>query len=315
MAAGLTFAELVIGLGAYHRKHSGHILTRLYEKSESENYMTTIPGVKDEYVGISASIDEVLQAWQCDWTPKGTVTLDPIKNKVRPVKVNLEFSCLEELERSYAGHLIDESKKAKDYPIFAYIIDLIVKQLNEDKELNAAKAVFATPTSGTAGAASASFDGFLTTLSGLITAGSVTPIVTGALSASGLFDKVETFVLAIPSKYRKRGGVVLMSDTRANQLYIDHRTEFGATYVPGQPFNIKIANTNITVKGLVSMEGSDRFLFTPKSNFLRLIDTNKGDGFNEFHVETLKGKVFIFWNGKIGYGFNRPEEIFCNEQS
>lgn len=315
--AKITITELNAALGAYHRTHSKEILMKLRQKSESEQYMSSVPGVKDEYVATALNMSEVLQAFQCDWTPKGTAAMTPIINKVRPVKVELEIDCLEELQRSYAGWLVDEGKDPQDQPITAYIFQELINKIVEEKELNAANAVYAAPTPGTPGAAATAFDGFLTTLQGLITAGAVTPITTGALPANGagLFDIVEEFVTSIPALYRKRGGVLLMSDLRATQLYIDHRTNFATTYVPGQPFEVKFGNTSITAKGLVSMDGSDRLLYTPKSNFIRMYDVNDAPNVSEVHVQQDKRKLCIWWDTKIGYGFKHVEEIFTNDQA
>lgn len=312
--AEITTTELAAALGDYSRKQGPKLLTRLYQKTESENYMTTIIGVKDEYVGTTVDISELMQAFQCGWTPKGVVAINPIINKVRPYKVDLDFECLEKLQRSYESSLFEEGKKPSEQPIAEYIMKLMIDKLTEEKELNAALAEYVAPTTGVAGSAANAFDGFLTTLKGLITAGSVTPITTGALSAAGLFDTLEEFVTEIPALYRKKGGVLLMSDTRATQLYIDHRNSFSTTYYPDKPFMIKFANTAITAVGLTSMEGSDRVLMTPKSNFYRMIDIHDSITKGAIQVENNKRGLSIWFDGKIGYGFGRTEEIFCNEQ-
>lgn len=311
---------LVAALGAYFRKNDTTLITKLYQEVDSKEFTTLVTGIQDELVSARASVSELLQAYQCDWTPKGTVVLDPIINKVRPLKMDFELECIEDLERTYEAFLIQEGVKATDQPLVKFLWEnVIIPQLIEDIALNEATAQYAAPVSGVAGAAAAAFDGYLTVIADLITAGALTPITVGALNATNIFDKTEQFVLSIPALYRKKGGMVLMSDTHANELFNDYRNTFPFSYATDKPFSVKLSNTNITVKGVLGMEGSDRFIFTPKRNFIRMIDvvdiTEGGDVNQYVEVQQDKRVVCMFLQAKLGFGFRNVEELFVSDNA
>lgn len=313
--SSIDLTALNAALGAYFRKNNEKIMTLLRQPLESEEFMSDVAGVTDEYASAIGSVDEIVQPYQCEWTPKGTVSLTPVINKVRQIKIDHEIDCIDDLARSWAGFLSREGLSREEWPITRFIIEMIMlpKIAEEMENLVVAKGVYAAPTPGTPGAAVDSVDGFLTVIADLITAGDITPIATGAFTPSTIFANVESFVKAIPAKHRRRNNTILMSDSNAYELWQDYRNSHGPdTNFEDNGFQAKIGNTMIQVKGLVSMEGSDRFLYTAKSNFLRLYDTIINP--NGFTVEQRLRKIYIYTDFKRGYGFGIAEEVFVNDQ-
>lgn len=318
--AKITTTALVAALGAYFRKNDTSLIAKMYQMVDSKEFTTLVTGIKDELVSARASVSELLQAFQCEWTPKGIVVIDPVINKVRPLKMDFELECIEDLERTYEGYLIEEGVKASDQPFVKWLWEnVVIQQLIEDIALNEALAQYAAPVSGVAGAASNSFDGYLTVIADLITSSALTPITVGALNATNIFDKTEQFALSIPALYRRKGGMVLMSDTNANLLFNDYRNTFPFSYATDKPFNVKLSNTNITVKGVLGMEGSDRFVFTPKKNFIRMIDvvdiSEEGDINQYVEVQQDKRVICMFLEAKLGFGFRNVEELFVSDNA
>lgn len=318
--AKLNLSTLVAQLGAYFRQKDPRIITRMYQEPDSAGFTTLRTGIKDELVSTSAKIGELLQAFQCGWTPKGTVVMDPIINKTFPVKWEVEIDCLEELERTYEAYLYQEGKTVREQPFVNWLIEnVIIPQVIEDIALNEASATYAAPVSGTPGAAASSFDGYLTVVQDLITAGALTPIAIGAINPTNIHSQSEAFVKAIPARYRNKGGQMLMSDTNACHLFEDYRNTFPFSYATDKPFMVKLSNTNIMARGVVGMEGSDRFIFTPKSNFIKMIDvvdvSDAGDNRQFLQVDTDKRKICLWVEGKIGFGFLNVEELFVSDNA
>lgn len=312
----IDITQLNAGLGSYFRQNREELVTRLFQKPESFAEMTATPGVKDELVHGGMDISEVTQAFQCDWTPKGSASIYPMINKVHPWKIDVEFDCLEDLERSWAGWAVEEGKDYKDQTIFRYVLELIIKKALEEREMYAGIGVRTSPTTGIAGAAINAWDGFLTVIADLITAGVLSPIVTGPIVAAGAFSQIEDFVRALPIQYQRQGGSILSAISVAQDVMVDFRNQFPTQIMPGSGVSMpKFLDTNVGLKGLLSMAGSQRLLYTPKDNFLYMYDIVNEVSTNLFKVSDAQPrKIQIYTEGKLGFGFKNYEKIFVNDQ-
>ena len=312
--AGFNLAGFTATLGAYMRKWDKTIQFMMFHNIQLENYMTKKSGITDEWISASSSVDEVLQAHQPGWTPKGTVTIKARLNKVRNIKFDITLDDLDELFKTFIGFMADETKKRKDWPFVRFVVEQhILPKIREEIDHNSYNAVYVAPTPGTAGASIETVDGLGTIITNEIAAGNIVPIATGVISGSNILDRVESFIDSLPKKYSNMKAPLLMSSSNARKYYRDYRQNFGGHNSYNGKDNLKVDATNVKIIGIDTMEGSNRFIHTPKYNL--------EVGFDKVYVpemmeiETAKRQVNIYGNLKRGYGIKHFEPMFVNDQA
>lgn len=313
--AGITLTDLSAQLGAYSRKYEKEIWTGLFNSLQAENYMTPVPNVQDQYASPSAEITDVLQPYQSGWTPAGVVSFDARINKVFPIKFDIELDELDEIERSYIGFMADETKQRKDWPIVKFIIEELVKpKLIEELDWAAYNAAYVAPTPGTAGTPLTVADGVKTIIEAEILAGNLVPITVGALTPTTMVDKVELFVNSLPAKYRNKKMNLKMSTSNMEAYAVDYRDTYGLHNDYSAADTMKVwGKSNITIVPHDNMEGSDRFIATPKGNDIKLYDkiyTPKS-----LNIQADKRTVNVFGDFKRGWGFKRLDILFVSDNA
>lgn len=337
MSVGIS--DLNTSLGAYHRQNANQIGSLLYQDLELEQYMASVPGVSDEWASAYGTIGKVLQPHQSGWVEQGQtnattpgvqpgmvaaasgtgsaeIVFKPILHKVRQIDIKVSFDNLDNLYRSWIGWLTDEKKKKSEWPLVKYIIEgLIIPKGKEELNEVSVSGNYAAPTAGVPGSHLTAADGILTIIADQITATNIAPIASGSFTSSTIFANVESFVKAIPAKYRRSSNILFMSDADQFDMYVNYRATYGANSAvfDGNKLNIKIGNTMIQTVGISAWGTSHRFLFTTPGNMKKLYD--KVDAINDFYVEDILGKLYIYMSFKRGYGFDKYEEVFVNDQA
>lgn len=216
----------------------------------------------------TATVTDVLQAYQCAFTPKGGVNFESVDNPLYKIKFDFEFSC-EDMEiwyESWMAEWYEIHKDSKDWAFPKYIYnEILIPKMIEEQNNNYYNGVAVTPTPGTATTSVGSMTGLKKKIADAITAGKLVPIVTGAITSSNIVDKVEAMQDALPPIYQKAGGNFYMSQTMANWYWRDYRGSFGTgNGILGNPNDgLKIDNSNKNIIGMASMEGSQRIIYSP----------------------------------------------------
>lgn len=314
LAAGMDISAFATLLGNYWRKYEKEISNSVYYGLELENLMTPIGGITDEYVSSFGRSSNLLQPGQTAWTPQGAVTLTPYINKVRPAKLDFVLDNLDDLYVTYlSADYTDENKDQKDWPFVKWVVmNHLIPKMIEEVELMSGQGVYDAPTPGTAGGFMDITDGIITVCDNLITAGDITPITTGAITASNILDRVEFFCDNLDNRVKNAKEVLIMSHTNARRYMRDYRAEFGSTGDKDSKANLKIDATNITIVGVQAFEGRDTFLHTPKANLLRLFD--KKTIMSNLQTQQWHREVHLFSDMKKGYGFRTLEFVSVNDQ-
>lgn len=310
----IDITQLNAQLGAYARRHSQDIATALFQGLEFEGFMTSVPGVTDEYTTQSADISEVLQPFQCDWTPKGTASFDARINKVRQIKIDCEIPCIDDLSRSWLAFLTDEEKDRREWPIVRWIIDRLVlpKAIAELDDMSY-NGVYSAPTPGTPGAAADSADGMAEIIANEISGGGLTPIPTGAITPANIVDAVEDFVGAIPKPYRNLEGPIFMSCTNARNYELGYRNAYGQNNNYNGNGQLRIDGSRKFIIPIAAMEGSDRFICTPRGNMFKMYD--KINTISNLNAQLEKRQIILFGDFKRGWGIGDRNRMFVNDQT
>jgi len=311
MSETITLTDLKSDFGTYIGTNMKDILRLLTQPTYSEKFMRTIASADLEYRASKAVIDDLVQGFQKGWTPKGTAAFTPIVIPQRRHKFDLEFYP-DEVFESWLGFLTDETKDRKDWGISKYILQqLVIPKIMDNRELKLiAKGVYAPVVAGTAQAVGLSMDGFCTLLEAKKTAGdsNVNFISLSDLTEANIFDQIELFAKGIAELYQDMPMQVFLARAWYSAYHKKRRDLHGQdTNYDGSKDIIE--GTNLTLTPLPSMNGKNIIFTTPKENFIRLINRNKGS--SKISIENVDRliKIYADWHESVGFGIE--EAIFA----
>ena len=311
---GLDLSEVTTQLGAYFNYYSSQIWAAIAKGQDFESYMKAVPNVKSQYVTTTSRRTEFLQPWQKGWQPKGGVEMIPYVNKIFALKMDHTQEDLHALHDTYLAFLQDESKLPSEIPFVKWLVDThIIPGMTEELRTMSVVGVFDAPTAGTAGASIDSADGIFTIVGNEITAGNITPIITGAITSSNVVDKIELFHKSLPSEHRSRPGQVFCPADMVEDYKYGYRAAFGTNLDFNGP-TLKIWGTQKELVGLDALNGTDKLLYTPtgaNGNLLKMYDKIV---MPTPTVQLEKRDVHILTDFHRGWGFNTLEEVFANDQ-
>lgn len=313
----MTVANIITEFGAYYLKsdvNKNRLFTLIRAASITASVFTPIVTDDTVYRASEARMTRVLQPFQKAFTPINGLSFEPSEIKMYKMKIDAsEYP--DDLEATWLGFLADKSLSRKDWPFVRwYVEEHLIPQAKEDYELLEVFAgVFAAPTDGTAGAAGTSMNGIKKQLADYITAGRITPITTGAPSATNTtwVGQVEGFADNMNTKYWGVKQQLCMSEMNARKFARGYQEKYGkdTNYKDGKG---EVPFTNLTVIGLPSMNGSNRIWCTPKNNAVRLM--KKSENMDSMNIENVDRQVKFYTDWYDGVGFIIPEIVFCNDQ-
>lgn len=322
----ITIAAANAALNQFVNRNSQQIHQALKRELEWESLLP-FETCDYAYTGVEMEGGTVLQPWQKAFTPNNSESWAGITNILQIGKIDLEFD-EGELEKFFSRFANEwfQAGNGNDPTMWDYarwvIQNQVLYQVREDLDESAWKGVYAAPTPGTPGAMVDTFTGWKKTIADLITAGTLTPITTGAIVSSTMVSQVRTFCAGLPVEYRYKPGKIFMSKTNA-QYYSDN---YKSTYPyrdistkldTAHDLVLKVDDYNKTIVGMTSMEGSDRFVCVfddPKLRSL-IIGTRRGYApYPVFRFEAEDRKLKCFAEIYRFFGFESTKHIFVNEQ-
>jgi hypothetical protein len=291
--------------GAYYKPGSDNeknLRNMLYQPSETAALFQDRPTEDTIWRGTLASLDRVVQPFQKAFTAIGTISFVPNQFDLFKLKID-KSEYPDELEATYMGFMASlPTLDRAAWPFVRWIIEQhIMPKKNDDLELNEYfEGVYAAPTPGTAGAAGTAMNGLRKVIRDYNTAGRTNlgngAIASGAAAADDVdfCNQIEEWVESIPVIFRKRVDAIVMSDTLARRYQRGKQKKYGlfVNYMSGTgTANLMTVEhqTNISVKGLVSMEGSELWFTTIAANRIRPV--KKAALGNTMKVESLKREV------------------------
>ncbi len=234
----------------------------------------------------NATLSEILQPYQWQYTPKGGVNFDAVENTLQIIKADVKLTADDiavfwdswKLEWYDIGLVKTDPQK---YSFSAYLYEtLYTKKIIEELNQMEWSGSYTAPTAGTAGNSINSIDGLKTKIAAAISAGKLTEIPTGTLLDSTMVEQVEAFCDAIPQPYRDMPGRLVMSSTNARAYWRNYRGEFGTgNGVTGNENNeLRVDATNKRIVPNMSMDTttSDRIVFLPDNMPSLILGTRRG---------------------------------------
>lgn len=313
----LTVDQLVADWGAYYidAGQGESNLHRLpFEAFKSRDAFTNIETNDTVLREMNVEVEDILQQYQDDFTPKGGITIDPVQIQLYKMKIDLELNP-HKIQASYAGFLASNNTDVTTWPIVRYMMEVYIwEKSQEELELNAIyKGVHEAPEAGVPGESSKVMDGVEKIQDDLIAAGKLTPITFGTPSTTPatFVGQVEDMIKAMPEKYREMTMSLNMNLTLAKRFREGMRAKYNTQYNQISDRLAVADQENITVVGRASQRGKNRIWATPKYNALFGVKgfTDKGS----FQVEKSKRKVAIYGEWWMGAGFIQPEILFITD--
>lgn len=313
----ITVTDIIAQYGAFYidqGQNLDRIHQQLFELGGTQDSFATIP-TNDTILRFSeAEVEEVIQPYQNAFTPKGGVAFKPAEIPLYQIKVDQKFNP-NSLVASWLGFLTDKKTDRTTWPFIKWFIEAyLIPKIKEDMELQAIyKGVYAAPVDGTAGAASTSMNGIRKLINDDITATTITPIVTGALSTdpATFVGQIEAFLEAIPERYWTTPQELNMSRSKALLFRKGMRAKYNANYELTDSIS-DMLDFPVRVTGRGSMIGANKIWMTPKQNAKRGIKW--GANANMFEIEKEDRNVKIYTDWWEGVGYVIPGIVFTNDQ-
>lgn len=313
----LVINDVIAQFGAYYLQQ-GQNLTRLYEllrrATQTESMFTPVNTDDTIWRAAKTLFSRVVQPFQKQFTPLAGVTFVPVAIQQFKMKVDAQ-EYPDELEASWLGFLDGEGIDRKAWPFVRWYCEVyLIPQVKQDIEtLEIYQGVYQAPVAGTPGAAGTSMDGIKVTINRHITAGRITPIITGAL-ATDLLDfvnQVEGFVDGIDKAYWNIPMMLGCSETLERRFLRGQERKYGKNTGGGALGNV-VNNTNITLKGLVSHQNTEKFWCTPVANAIMLRKRIQNQ--TAIQVENVDRLLKFFTDFSMGIGYIIPEIVFTNDR-
>lgn len=319
MAHSISVDALATGLNQYVVRFGQQLHSIMRQGLEFET-MLPFRQTDSTYTGQEGSVNQVIQPWQKDFSPTNAETFDGIFSELRPIKSDLTFN-VGELEKFFSkwnpGWFTPDPTQTQTGYAARVITDLILPKALEEINLASWAGEYVTPAvPGTAGAVLESVDGFRKGIADQITAGRLTPITTGAFTAT--VAQVRAFCDDIPEPYRYKSGKIFMSKTHAQAYADDYQTQYPTrTVVEDTPDRMyaRVDHYNKTIVGVTAMEGSDRIICVFDNMDSMIIGTRTGYPLLlNYRFEAEDRNLKAFAEIYRFYSFETCLHMFVNEQ-
>lgn len=317
----ISIAGTAANLNDHSRMFGPEIHTATRQGLEFETLLPQRSSDGEYYVVESMESTDVLQPYQGGFTPKGSVAHDESSIRIRPIKFDYQWTETE-LKKWWDRWRNSRFEAGRDpqtwtFPRYVFERELLPK-IREELNNIAWNGVYAAPTAGTPGASVDSTDGYKKVIADLITATTITPVATGAITTSNAREKLEEFLDAIPEKITSMGGRILMSPTMRRNYFRDYRAEFTqqpGVYANNAPQEITVDDYRVTLVPVAAMAGSSRLIFLPNMRDNMVWATRNGyPVYPEIVFDTAPRVLNMYATLYRGFGFEYPKEVYVNDQ-
>ncbi len=162
---------------------------------------------------------------------------------------------------------------------------------------------------GTTAAAIAT--GWGTDIAALITATTITPVATGALSNTTAVAKVEQVVAALPIWMREKGFVIYCSYAAFDLYRQDYRTRYGFQFQPNAVGRYMLDNVNAELRPVSWMGTSSRLIATVENNLVFGTDVERVQVAASMRRNIIEVRLMM----PVGMGIQDLDALVVNDQA
>lgn len=309
--------EITSEMLQYAQEVRNDLLMLAYQSMDVMNDVTFYPDVKNTIVLSTLEVDDIVKPFTSTFSPTNDAfRFVPNELTVKVAKADLLLDP-EKYRQTYLAQFMGKgvSRTPDDLPFEKYVWESIFAKFGEQlNDETAWDGVYDAAGSDAVDVA----DGFGTQLESKLTATTVTPTVTGAITSSNAVAKFKLLARTIPNKMRKKSwNWTLFCSNTDYEAYEDNLETLNVNTGRGDdmlaPMFVRGTRGMVTLKP-VSWITDRRLLLTPKSNIIMGADAITGDMAKLNIVQDVwTAKVGIA--AALGFGFRYDPLIICNEQS
>jgi len=329
--------ELIAEFGGRYQDEgqtlASSVSTQLFHTMGLERHFSAQPEDNDFFKSVYATVDDVLQAFSIQFTPKGQATFQPIQQRLGEFKLEkLEKPDL--FRKTYMGFLSQHGKDAdrSTWGILEWLLrELYIPAANDTFIREVAyfgwqyNGTFApTPTVNgttlvrqlksalTPNPANASMDGIRTQIARWAAADRTVSITVGAWSTdpATFCTQIENFVFNDAAKLlRTKCDLLFMSEVFARRYRAGRRAKYNLNFGQVEDLDL-IEDTSIRISGEVDMEGSQNIWMTPMKNRVK---PTRAKAQKLFDVQKIDRFVKYLGDWSFVLTFHVPEFIVHSE--
>lgn len=296
---------IVGSAAAYGSKMAKGIITQMF-RSLADQHVTIYTGIKGPTKFAKMSASKGLKPYTGTYSANAQVTFTDRELTPHLAAYEMEIKPLD-YYNTWMAENIRANATAKDIPFEQIMWDMIIREIHDELSLS----TIGTGDISDAGtdAAVKVTDGFLK----IITAMSLTPVITGAIVLDDVIDQLEAVYTSIPSSKRKFPMNVYVSQATADLYNKKYRSLYHdkPTYNEFNQSALDVGNGKALITPVDWLSGS-QVIIAPEKNMV--LGTDSLSDINEIKmVETVYGynTAIVF---PIGLQIPDPEFIFVNDR-
>lgn len=298
---------------AYAQKYGDELIGRLFYGFETAMQVTTHEEIKGRKTLTEFVVGEnLIKRWRKNWDPVADAAkFRPRTIMTTPAKLDISI-VPQEFESSYMGLFRKKGQSPTDLPFEKYILDkLLAKgaQEMENSVWDGEEKAIPAPLDNL----NELFDGYLKLVADSITDTSLTPTVTGALTAADIVGQIEAVWDGLDAAYKKSKTVAWVSVEHFVNYQRTYRKDYGK-YSDPDNMRQKLDFADCTMIACAGMGSSDRIIVTPPEN-LHLAYDDITDG-SMFKFQQDKRELNFWMDLKLGVQMSYVMDgvIAVNEQ-
>lgn len=301
LRTSLDITALNTTLGAYFRKSKTELLTRALMGMDIDDRITVWDDCKDEVPIPRLFTDDLVKPANDTTFAASTNALDFSARilKVRRWKVDL-LLIPGALEKSWLGAYKKKGSDAYDMPFEEYVMREIITRVNENIRM---KALFGGTYNAAGTAPVDIMDGLKKIIADEITATTITPVVTGALTSANVVDNVYLTYDDLDEAVKAMSTQMLMSPSVFDMFVRKWRSLYGSNNNYGgiNQNEFQLDGTNCMLKREPGLGTSQRLITTTKSNIIYGVDSLGEE--NDIKSQVFERSIKLMIDAKSGVNF------------
>jgi hypothetical protein len=296
---------------AYVQDYYDTLLTDLFVSFKSAPLFTSHEGVKGKLTLTKLTTADLVRRYSSTFAPvTDAFTFAPRHLDVTDAKVDLKI-IPKEFESSYLGMYRQKGQNSMDLPFEGYILADAMKKIQSEMEFAIWRAAAAGSPAST-DKLIALFDGIREIIKDEITATTLTPIATGAITNVNAVASVEAVHAGLGDAYLDNVVDIFLNPLDKIKFIQDYRERYGK-YTTQADGSIALETGNAMIH-VVSGVPANCILATPKENIHYGYDGAMDASMFNFEQEDRSIKMWLDFKMGVNFGIVNDDIIAINNQ-
>lgn len=260
----------------------------------------------------------IVQAFQCPFTPNGSMEMDSHTYGLCKMKIDLQWTC-DDIQQWYESSMhewYDNTSNASQNNwryVRWMITNIVMPQYQEDRFRMRWGAVRQDPIPGVPGDCMTACNGLCWEIERGVDAAQTTPIPTGILEKATIVEQIKCFTQSLPKKYRNNPNYKVLTSCDIAYCFseaLNERRQYCCEY--DQTFTTRIPNTPYTLVGVRELQGTNALIMTTQGNMFESGRTGEGQT-PTLYFEKDKRNLCAMGEIHGGYGIQCWEDFWIND--